>query len=234
MPFESISRRALCVVNNVLNPKLFAELPHPFAIQLMGADAAKVVNNLSTNDISKLAIGAVCETLITDARGWVVAHAGIIKRQDEAWLLGSHPEPNQIAKHLDRYIIREAAVVNDRSAELALFTLHENASDNISALDGAQAPSSLDTGLAAADETSAGDQSLADSLELDQIRLSAFSCPLPIWGPGTQLLCCPRAQASELIDKLRGQGFDKCDENQFEWLRVTHFWPLQSDRKSVV
>lgn len=214
-------------MKNVPSLKLFAELPHPFAIHLTGADASKVVNNLSTNDISKLAADAACETLITDARGWVVAHAGVIKRQDEAWLLGSHPEPSQIANHLDRYIIREAAVVDDRSAELALFALHNNAHESFSTLAGIQAPSSPGAGAATAEPTSAGEQSLADALELAKISSAAFSCPLPIWGPGTQLLCCPRAQASELSDKLRGQGFDRCDQNQFEWLRVTHFWPLQ-------
>lgn len=214
-------------MNNIPNVKLFAELPHSFAIHLTGADAAKVVNNLSTNDISKLATDATCETMLTDARGWVVAHAGVIKRQAEAWLLGSHPEPSQIANHLDRYIIREAAIVNDRSAELALYTLHENSHHNISVPDGDQTPSSLGTDSSAAEPTSAVAQPLAAQLELAKLSSSAFTCPLPIWGPGTQLLCCPRAQAGEVIDNLRQHGFVQCDQNQFEWLRVTHFWPQQ-------
>lgn len=214
-------------MNNLPDAKLFAVLPHSFAIHLAGTDAAKVVNNLSTNDISKLATGETCETLITDARGWVVAHAGVVKRQHGVWLLGSHPEPSQIANHLDRYIIREAAVVDDRSAELALYTLHENTHHNHSAAAGAQTPTSLPAPSAATEPTLAGPQSLADSLDLAKLSTSAFTCPLPVWGPGTQLLCCPRPQAGDVINRLREHGFVQCDQNQFEWLRVTHFWPQQ-------
>lgn len=210
-------------MNIIPKSKLFADLPHPFTIQLTGADAAKVINNLSTNDVNKLAVGGACETFVTDARGWVVAHAGVVKGQDQAWLLGSHPEPGRIASHLDRYIIREAAVVNDRSTDFTLLTIHDDAFHH--AAGHAEAAAS---GSSSADPVHAGGLPLVDSLELAPASLSAFSCPLPIWGPGTQLLCCPRGQVSEVSDRLISLGYTPCDGDQFQWLRVSNFWPLQA------
>lgn len=224
MPYESVPTRAVFAVNITSKSKLFADLPHPFTIQLTGADAAKVINNLSTNDVNKLAVGAACETFVTDARGWIVAHAGVVKGQDQAWLLGSHPEPSRIANHLDRYIIREAAVVNDHSADFTLWTIHDDASHHATG----HAEAAASGSSSATDPVHAGGQSLVDSLELAPASLPAFSCPLPIWGPGTQLLCCPRGQVSELTDKLHSMGYAQCDGDQFQWLRVSNFWPLQS------
>lgn len=228
MPFETVPTRSISAVNKLATSKLFAELPHSFAIQLTGADAAKVVNNLSTNEIVKLAIGASCETFVTDARGWVVAHAVVVRRPDEVWLLGSHHTPDQLAKHLDRYIIREAAVVNDLSDEVALLTIHDNAYRNASSRTGSATADSTGTNSPSAETIPDSIPSLVDALELAKVSPSTFTCLLPIWGSGTQLLCCPREQVSELSDKLRAAGYEPCDGDQFQWLRVTHFWPLQS------
>lgn len=223
--FENASPRSISAVNLIPNPspspKLFAALRQSFAIHLAGADAAKVINNLSTNDVSKLAVGASCETFVTDARGWIVAHAGVVKREDEAWLLGSHPSPAAIAKHLDRYIIREAAVVSDHSAELALFAVHDSPPGQADA----RAPGGASMGAASSASTDSS-QALIESLQLARVSPSIFASWLPIWGPGTSLLCCPREQAAELRQRLEAHDFAECAGEQFEWLRISGFWPL--------
>ena len=215
-------------MNNGPSQKIFCALPHSFAIQLTGADAAKVVNNLSTNDIGKLPLGTSCETFITEARGRVVAHAGVLKGQDEAWLLGSHPSPDLIASHLDRYIIREAAAINNRSEELELFTLHNGVLPSGIVLAEPHAANPSELAAAEATPTSVAEQSLLEPLDLAQVSPAIFSCLLPIWGAGTQLLCCPREQVAKLVDKLHLDGFRQCEEQHYQWLRVSNFWPLQT------
>lgn len=95
-------------------------MPSAFAIEIAGSDAAKVVNNVSTNDLLKLPMGDAIETFVTDVRGWIVTHALVVKQTEGVWLAGSHPDPAAVCRHLERYIIRENAVVRDRSHELSL------------------------------------------------------------------------------------------------------------------
>jgi hypothetical protein len=91
------------------------------AILVYGADAGKLLNNLATNATLTLPIGQSVESFITDARGWVVAHGMICRAGPERWwLLGQHPDPNRVAKHFNRYIIREQAQVDDQSGLVCL------------------------------------------------------------------------------------------------------------------
>jgi folate-binding protein YgfZ len=96
-------------------------LDQPLAIQLSGVDAGKVFHNVTTNQVLNLIVGGSVETFVTDVRGWVVAH-GLVFRADENqwWLLGQHPNPEKVAAHIDRYIIREDARVSDHSGSVLL------------------------------------------------------------------------------------------------------------------
>jgi tRNA-modifying protein YgfZ len=89
-------------------------------IEISGSDAAKVINNLTTNDFAALPNCQTLETFVTDLRGWTVAHGIVLKNEVGVWLLGSHPNASQVAAHLDRYIIREDASVIDHSSEFAV------------------------------------------------------------------------------------------------------------------
>jgi Aminomethyltransferase folate-binding domain len=51
-------------------------------IAATGPDAAKFLHNLSTNDVRRLTPGAGCETFFLNAKGHVLAHAGLICRPD--------------------------------------------------------------------------------------------------------------------------------------------------------
>ncbi len=91
-------------------------LPHPMVIEVVGQDAARVVNNLTTNDMLKLPEGGHAETFVTDVRGWTVAHGLAVKLAERMLLIGQHPSPAAVCQHIDRYIIREDARVVDLSA----------------------------------------------------------------------------------------------------------------------
>lgn len=85
----------------------YGEIDQGFKIELIGKDALQVANNLTTNDLSKLAAGEICESFVTNVKGWVVAHCVIKKTENAITLWGMHPEPQSICDHVDRYVIRE-------------------------------------------------------------------------------------------------------------------------------
>lgn len=118
------SRFATATVN--LESEFYAPLVHPLVIELIGKDANKVMNNLCTNDVSKLSVGGSCETFVTDLRGWVVAH-GIALQQDNGMvLIGQHRNPSQVCEHIDRYIISEDATIANLSETKSLFAMSSN------------------------------------------------------------------------------------------------------------
>ncbi len=86
-----------------------------FCIEISGKDAAKVANNLNTNDIAKLDEGNGLESFVTNVRGWVVAHVVVVRQPDKILLVGRHSRPEDICNHIDRYIIREDAQVRLRT-----------------------------------------------------------------------------------------------------------------------
>ncbi|MEO8269649.1 MAG: hypothetical protein ABI557_08015 [Aureliella sp.] len=199
-------------------PKYFAQLPNPFVLQILGADAAKVVNNMSTNDLAKLPVGGALESFITDVRGWVVAHVGVVKQVDRVWLLGSHASPSVIANHCDRYIIREDAVVSDVSHDYALFVIGDGPEVLVAESGGGRA-SELSTTV---EPMSAG----SSAMPFEPPSLFTLACPLPVFGRGAMLLCCPSEHALRAIETLSARGSIYCTSELFEWLRISSFWPL--------
>ena len=102
--------------------KIFFPVKSGFCLRLKGSDALQIANNLATNDLPKLQDGACCETFITNVKGWVVAHGIIRKSQDLIELWGMHPDPQSIADHVDRYVIREDVAI-ELDSDNALFAL---------------------------------------------------------------------------------------------------------------
>ncbi len=98
--------------------RIYFELPDAFCIEVLGADAVSVVNNLCTNNVAQLEIGASCEMMLTNLRGWVVAHGIALRTEAGIVLVGQHPSPSLICEHIDRYIIREDAQVAETTKEI--------------------------------------------------------------------------------------------------------------------
>lgn len=203
-------------------PKYFAQLLNPLVLQIVGADAAKVVNNMSTNDLAKLSADAAQESFITDVRGWVVAHVGVLKKADRVWLLGSHASPSTVAGHIDRYIIREDAVVSDVSQAYALFVVGDGPKEHPVEHVAEQANGRANDASATAEDLT----KLSAGTRFEPPSLFTFVCPLPIFGQGTLLLCCPSEQRVRAIETLSAKGLKLSTVEQFEWLRISSFWPL--------
>ena len=91
-------------------------------LQVGGADATAVLNNLTTNAVAALPGGgdgppAACETFVTDIRGRALGHVVAIWTGYHWWLLGAAGQSQAIAGHIDRYTIREDVEVQVHDAD---------------------------------------------------------------------------------------------------------------------
>lgn len=91
---------------------VYFDTPSIQRLVVRGADRAKFLQNMCTNDVANLAPGQACETLFTNVKGHVLAHTVAECLPDEIalYLLGS--EPAELAMHLERYIIREEVTLD--------------------------------------------------------------------------------------------------------------------------
>src|SRR5262249_20928042 len=76
--------------------------------------------NLCTNDVKRLDLGRGCQAFLTTSQAKTVALACIYRTEAERFCLDSGRVPGDvIARHLDRFLVSEAAEISDRSDELA-------------------------------------------------------------------------------------------------------------------
>jgi folate-binding protein YgfZ len=92
-------------------------------IELTGADAARFLHNLCTNDILNLAVASGCEAFFCTAKAKVVAHTLVYRTPHSFWLDTEAGTATKLMQHLDRYLISEQVELADRTAEFAQFHL---------------------------------------------------------------------------------------------------------------
>ena len=86
-------------------------------VSLAGDDRTKFLHNMCTNDIVRLAPGESCEAFCTDVKGKIIAHTIVLVQEEQLELLAAPRQAERIIAHLDRYIIREDVVLEDRTKE---------------------------------------------------------------------------------------------------------------------
>ena len=78
------------------------------AIEAVGPDAGKFLQNLCTNDVLKLADGQSCEAMFLDVKAHVQAYSWVSRTNAERYVvLLSSSHCDRLQSHLDRYLIRE-------------------------------------------------------------------------------------------------------------------------------
>jgi folate-binding protein YgfZ len=78
------------------------------AIEAVGPDAGKFLQNLCTNDVLKLADGQSCEAMFLDVKAHVQAYSWVSRTGAERYVvLLSSGHCDRLQAHLDRYLIRE-------------------------------------------------------------------------------------------------------------------------------
>lgn len=188
-----------------LTQSFFAQLDNPLCIDIEGADAARVLNNLCTNDISRLAVGASCEAFVTDIRGWVVAHVVCLKTESGVRIVGQHTDSAAVCNHIDRYIVREDAAIHDRSQETQLIAV-----DCIAKL-----------GFEAASESGAAPH----VLEIVGGK-SAVILPARMTGAGSGIVVAETRAEASVLEVLQNAGLVKNTAAGHQLARIRNFWPL--------
>jgi folate-binding protein YgfZ len=176
-------------------------------IQLAGKEAVIFLNNLCTNDVKNLAVGAGCEGFLCTAKAKVVAHLFVSHIEPEVVLLDFVPgQTEMVFNHLNHYLISEQVEISDRTNELAMFHIA-----------GPKAPALLGTGF--------------DDLRPwhhRQQNLEAVSCYVrrhdPSRLPGFDLWC-PTAQAPEAWKTLTTRC-GTAGKDVFEMLRIEAGTPI--------
>lgn len=100
-----------------MNHSEIYRLPRLSVIDVTGADAATIVNNVTTNQVRALMSGQGSECFVTDVRGKTLGHVGVYRVGDSIRLVGAAGQSGRVAEHIDRYTIREDATPSVRDAE---------------------------------------------------------------------------------------------------------------------
>jgi folate-binding protein YgfZ len=129
--------------NHARSGAVLGDESHRGKVEVRGADAARFLHNLTTNDIGNLAPGRGCEAFLTTVKAKVIAYLRIF-RQDAAsfWLDVAPGAAERVIAHLDRYLISEQVEFVDHTKAFAQMHLAGPAAPALLAplLGGAAAP----------------------------------------------------------------------------------------------
>lgn len=96
-----------------------ADLSQQGRVEVAGDDRVKFLNNLSTNDITKISMGGGAEAFFLDARGRILDYGTLFALPDALWIDTAPGRAQPLIKHLDRYLIREKVLLTDRTPQTA-------------------------------------------------------------------------------------------------------------------
>ena len=182
------------------------------AVIIRGRDAARFVDGFTTAAVGSLEPGSGTEGFFADAKGWVLALAGILRTDEGVWI-DAFPGGPPLAEHLERYHIREQLEIVDASADRASVVLAgPGAAAALAALLGApppRAPWSHQQGFVAG------------------IPVAVVAVP---WaGAGGYLVQAPAAQRSLFVATITAAGVVAGTPGALERLRIEHGWPVPAD-----
>ena len=186
------------------------ELPRSGVVQVLGADAEKVINNLSTNDVKKLAVGYGCEAFVTNVRGWCVEHGFLLKRTNEVLIVGQFGNSTALCNHIDRYIVREDARIADFSQTSSVLLLSQ--------LEAQQLAQRLGNQLLAPTGAAIQETVLAQSI--------VTAASVNLLATDDVLLIFQRGGPDAVLDAVRSAGLALQSPDEFERLRIESCWPL--------
>jgi folate-binding protein YgfZ len=111
---------ALAEYNHARTGAVLVEQSQRGKVEVKGADAARFLHNLSTNDMLHLAPGAGCEAFLTTAKAKVIAYLLVFRRDVASFWLDLTPgTADKLIQHLDRYLISEQVEFADRTRAFA-------------------------------------------------------------------------------------------------------------------
>ncbi len=106
-----------------MNNRVFYMLGQISVVDIYGADAVAIINNLTTNDVKSLPVGQGRETFVTDVRGKTLGHVFLFRQSEAVRLIGPAGQSERMVQHIDRYTIREDATPTIRDNDFRCIVL---------------------------------------------------------------------------------------------------------------
>ena len=94
---------------NWMSEEKFYLLTDLTVVDVIGADAAAIVNNLTTNEVINLRASNGRESFVTDVRGKTLGHVALFNQDNRIRMIGPTGQSQSIVDHVERYTIREDA-----------------------------------------------------------------------------------------------------------------------------
>lgn len=178
-------------------------------IQILGADAEKVINNLCTNDVKKLETGRSCEVFITNIRGWCVEHGFALKLNNAIQLIGEFGNSAALCAHIDRYIIREDARITNLSDSKSVYLLNEQEAGRLADFAGAATLLPKNHAI----------------LETEFASLRAMAASVRLLHESDVLMLTQKNDAQAFVNAVLASGLSLESSDDFERARIASFWP---------
>ena len=188
---------------------------HVGKVELAGPEARMFLHNLCTQDVKTLAVGAGCETFLTNAKARVVAHGAVShvtwQGQTALWLDTAPGQAERVLAHLDHFLISEQVELVDRTRDLGMLRLvGPQAAAILATIFGAALPTIANWHHAALSM----DGHVIDVRAHDSLGLPGFDC------------FCAAATAPALWRRLQSAGAKPAGSQAHELLRVEAGWPV--------
>ncbi len=200
------------------------DFPQSAVVRIRGADAATIINNLTTNDIKRLAPGKNCQSFVTNVRGWCMALGYVCKLHQEVVLLVQSDNPASLCQHIDKYIVREDAKVEDQSLSHDVVLLNPAEAAVLAGIANPKKISADTQGhplLVDCDEFTRGDMfhvTIADQ--------SVLAAAIDLLHPGDVALIFENSNRHAIVDTLADAGIELESAEAFEQARIAAFWPI--------
>ncbi len=115
-------------------------------VRVTGGDAVTWLGDLLTADIAGLEPGRGCRSLLLTPTGRIRADVQVARRDDDLFLLQAPEQPEHIGLALSTYVLSADVSLEDRTNDLALFTVPGRAASLVG-IHGATEPSSVGPGI---------------------------------------------------------------------------------------
>jgi hypothetical protein len=115
-------------------------------VRVTGGDALTWLGDLLTADIAGLEPGRGCRSLLLTPTGRIRADVQVARRDDDLFLLQAPEQPEHIGLALSAYVLSADVSLEDRTNDLALFTVPSRAA-SVVGIHGATEPSSVGPGI---------------------------------------------------------------------------------------
>ncbi len=88
-----------------------------------GADAADLIDRISTNDMKELIMGVACDTVFCTPKGRIIDYAKVLQYEDQLLIISSYLSNEHLIDWINRFIILEDAELEDCSEQFIWLTL---------------------------------------------------------------------------------------------------------------